>query len=165
MWAQLKKGHLRTLNINNSCCPDSTASLQVRIMATLINTHNPPPRTDHTKVKVASSTLAKLSRFSFTDSSEENTGDKTVPATKGSTNKVTENTLSEDQESTSTQTRKIQPQMQRPPQCRRATWGQSPQTDRKKPERKLQRRGDVLSWAPEAPQDSSKVFHCSAHLS
>ncbi len=124
-----------------------------------------PPRTDHTKVKVASSTLAKLSRFSFTDSSEENTGDKTVPATKGSTNKVTENTLSEDQKNTSTQTRKIQPQMQRPPQCRRATWGQSPQTDRKKPERKLQRRGDVLSWAPEAPQDSSKVFHCSAHLS
>uniref|UniRef100_A0A672Q960 DNA helicase MCM9 n=1 Tax=Sinocyclocheilus grahami TaxID=75366 RepID=A0A672Q960_SINGR len=47
-----------------------------------------PPRTDHPNVKVASSTLAKLSRFSFTASSEENTGDKTVPATNGSTNKV-----------------------------------------------------------------------------
>ncbi|XP_016120059.1 DNA helicase MCM9-like, partial [Sinocyclocheilus grahami] len=65
-----------------------------------------PPRTDHPKVKVASSTLAKLSRFSFTGSSEENTGDKTVPATNGSTNKVPANPVSEDQENTSTQTRK-----------------------------------------------------------
>uniref|UniRef100_A0A8C1XYW7 DNA helicase n=1 Tax=Cyprinus carpio TaxID=7962 RepID=A0A8C1XYW7_CYPCA len=65
-----------------------------------------PPRTDHPKVKVASSTLATLSRFSFTGSSEENTGDKTVPATNSSTNKVPANPLSEDQENTSTQTRK-----------------------------------------------------------
>uniref|UniRef100_A0A671NPC9 DNA helicase MCM9 n=1 Tax=Sinocyclocheilus anshuiensis TaxID=1608454 RepID=A0A671NPC9_9TELE len=65
-----------------------------------------PPRTDHPKVKVAGSTLARLSRFSFTDSSEENTGDKRVPATNGSTNKVPANPLSEDQENTSTQTRK-----------------------------------------------------------
>lgn len=65
-----------------------------------------PPRTDHPKVKVASSTLVKLSRFSFTGSSEENTGDKTVPATNGSANKVPANTLSEDQENISTQTRK-----------------------------------------------------------
>uniref|UniRef100_A0A672Q3E1 DNA helicase MCM9 n=1 Tax=Sinocyclocheilus grahami TaxID=75366 RepID=A0A672Q3E1_SINGR len=35
-----------------------------------------PPRTDHPNVKVASSTLAKLSRFSFTASSEENTDAK-----------------------------------------------------------------------------------------
>uniref|UniRef100_A0A672Q3G4 DNA helicase MCM9 n=1 Tax=Sinocyclocheilus grahami TaxID=75366 RepID=A0A672Q3G4_SINGR len=61
---------------------------------------------NHPNVKVASSTLAKLSRFSFTASSEENTGDKTVPATNGSTNKVPANPVSEDQENTSTQTRK-----------------------------------------------------------
>ncbi len=65
-----------------------------------------PPRADHTKVKLASSTLAKLSRFSFMGSSEENTGDKTVPATNSSTHKVPANILSEDQENTSTQTRK-----------------------------------------------------------
>uniref|UniRef100_A0A671MGL5 DNA helicase MCM9 n=1 Tax=Sinocyclocheilus anshuiensis TaxID=1608454 RepID=A0A671MGL5_9TELE len=40
-----------------------------------------PQRTDHPKVKVASSTLAKLSRFSFTGSSEEMTRDKIIPAT------------------------------------------------------------------------------------
>ncbi|XP_016353274.1 DNA helicase MCM9-like [Sinocyclocheilus anshuiensis] len=69
-----------------------------------------PQRTDHPKVKVASSTLAKLSRFSFTGSSEEMTRDKIIPATQmainGSTSKVPMNLLSEEQENTSTQTRK-----------------------------------------------------------
>ncbi|XP_026060609.1 DNA helicase MCM9 isoform X1 [Carassius auratus] len=65
-----------------------------------------PPKTDHPKVKVASSTLAKLSRFSFTGSSEEKPGDKTVPATNSSTNKEPANPLSEDQENTSTLTKK-----------------------------------------------------------
>ncbi|NP_001333089.1 DNA helicase MCM9 isoform X1 [Danio rerio] len=37
-----------------------------------------PLKTDHPKAKVASSTLAKLSRFSFTGSSEEQAGHKTV---------------------------------------------------------------------------------------
>ncbi|XP_042611876.1 DNA helicase MCM9-like [Cyprinus carpio] len=59
-----------------------------------------PPRTDHPKVKVASSNSPTLSRFSFTGSSEENTGDKTVPATNSSTNKGPANPLSEDQENT-----------------------------------------------------------------
>lgn len=72
-----------------------------------------PPKTDHPKTKVASSTLAKLSRFSFMGSAEEKTEDKTIPAPpearvaiNGSTNKVPTSTLSEDQENTSTQTRK-----------------------------------------------------------
>lgn len=72
-----------------------------------------PPKTDHPKTKVASSTLAKLSRFSFMGSAEEKTEDKTIPAPpdaqvaiNGSTNKVPTSTVSEDQENTSTQTRK-----------------------------------------------------------
>uniref|UniRef100_A0A8C2FFI7 DNA helicase MCM9 n=1 Tax=Cyprinus carpio TaxID=7962 RepID=A0A8C2FFI7_CYPCA len=56
-----------------------------------------PQRTDHPKVKVASSTLAKLSRFSFMGSSEEKTSDEIIPATQmainGSTSKVPTNLL------------------------------------------------------------------------
>lgn len=51
-----------------------------------------PPKTDHPMAKVASSTLAKLSRFSFMSSSEEQAGDKTLPtppvAVNGSANVV-----------------------------------------------------------------------------
>ncbi|KAL1254009.1 hypothetical protein QQF64_016238 [Cirrhinus molitorella] len=69
------------------------------------NTNKYPPMTDHPKAKVASSTLAKLSRFSFMGSSEEKTGDKTVLAMQvainASTNKVPTN-----QEKTRTQSRK-----------------------------------------------------------
>ncbi|ROL52501.1 DNA helicase MCM9 [Anabarilius grahami] len=72
-----------------------------------------PPKTDHPKTKVASSTLARLSRFSFMGSAEEKTEDKTIQAPpeaqvaiNGSTNKVSTSTVSEDQENTSTQTRK-----------------------------------------------------------
>lgn len=72
-----------------------------------------PPKRDHPKTKVVSSTLAKLSRFSFMGSAEEKTEDKTIPAPpdaqvaiNGSTNKVPTSTVSEDQENTSTQTRK-----------------------------------------------------------
>ncbi|XP_073672839.1 DNA helicase MCM9 [Garra rufa] len=74
------------------------------------NTSKHPPMTDHPKAKVASSTLAKLSRFSFMDSSEEKTGDKTALATQvginGSTNKVPTNPLSEGRENTRTQSSK-----------------------------------------------------------
>lgn len=70
------------------------------------------PKTDHPKTKVASSTLDKLSRFSFTGLAEEKTGDETIPAPpepqeaiNGSTNKVATSTVFEDQEITSTQIR------------------------------------------------------------
>ncbi|KAI2652204.1 DNA helicase MCM9-like protein [Labeo rohita] len=71
------------------------------------NTNKHPPMTDLPKAKVAGSTLAMLSRFSFTGSSEEKTGDKTVPvpqvAINGSTNKVPANSVSAEQENTRTQ--------------------------------------------------------------
>ncbi|KAK7133851.1 hypothetical protein R3I94_015644 [Phoxinus phoxinus] len=71
-----------------------------------------PPKTDHPKTKVASSTLDKLSRFSFTGLAEEKTGDETIPASpepqeaiNDRTNKVATSTVSKNQENTSTQTR------------------------------------------------------------
>lgn len=71
------------------------------------------PKTDHPKTKVASSTLDKLSRFSFTGLAEEKTGDETISAPSelreainGSTNKVATSTVFEDQDITSTQIRK-----------------------------------------------------------
>ncbi|XP_077103207.1 DNA helicase MCM9 isoform X1 [Siphateles boraxobius] len=76
------------------------------------NTNKHPqslPKTDHPKTKVASSTLEKLSRFSFTSSAEEKTGDETIPAppeSHGSTNKMAASTVFEDQDITSTQIRK-----------------------------------------------------------
>ncbi|XP_067274786.1 DNA helicase MCM9 [Pseudorasbora parva] len=77
------------------------------------NANKHPPKTDHPKTKVANSTLAKLSRFSFTGPAEEKTEDKTIPAPpeaqaaiNGSANKGPTSTASEGQENTSTQNRK-----------------------------------------------------------
>lgn len=66
------------------------------------------PKTDHPKAKVASSTLTKLSRFSFMGSAEEKPGGKTPPQV--AINKVPRSTVSEDQEETSTDAKTATPQ-------------------------------------------------------